>query len=149
MGVPMTVHPQHVGYHAVNPFIVSDDPEALIAFLTRVFAGVETERITRPDGSIGHSEVRVDDSIIMVSSGSESYPPQPSSHYVYVPDVDATYARALAAGATSLGEPSDKFYGNREAGVRDPLNNVWWIATLKEVVPADELQSRFDASRES
>ena len=139
----------HGDYHRVNPFLVVDDAAGLISYLTQVFEATEVERIVRPDGSIGHGEMCIGDSVIMISHSTPTFPARPSYHYAYVDDVDAAYQRALAAGSMSISEPQNKFYGNRECGVCDPFGNVWWIATLIEHVPADQLQSRFDASRSS
>ncbi|MBO0729570.1 MAG: VOC family protein, partial [Acidimicrobiaceae bacterium] len=107
------------------------------------------ERITKPDGSVGHAEVRIGDSVIMLSEATDRFPQGRSAAYVYVDDVDAVFQRALAAGAQSLSEPSDKFYGNREAGVSDAFGNIWWIATAFEQVAPSELQQRFDELQQS
>lgn len=131
------------GYHAVNPFILVDGAAELLAFCTAVFDGEETERITGPEGRIAHAEVRIDNSIVMVSDASEAFPARPCADYVYVRDVDATYRRALAAQAVSLREPTNQFYGNREAGVTDPFGNIWWIAAVVEAVSPEELQRRW------
>lgn len=134
------------GYHNVNPFIFVDGAEGLVGFLVETFAAEETERITRPDGRIGHAEVRIGDSIVMVSDASEMFPARPCAHYLFVEDVSASYQRALTTGATSLREPTDQFYGNREAGVVDAFDNIWWLATVIEEVAPDELQRRWQQS---
>jgi PhnB protein len=138
-----------IGYHSVNPFVVVAGAEGLIGWLTDVLGGEETERITRHDGSVGHAEVLVGDSIVMVSDAGESFPPRACAHYAFVDDVDAVYARALSAGSRRLLEPADQFYGNREAGVVDPFGNIWWLATVIEHVPAEELQQRYEDSSAS
>lgn len=135
------------GYHSVNPFVFVDGAEDLIAFLGATFGGIETERLARSDGRIGHAEVRIGDSVVMVSDATESFPARPCAHYVFVGDVDTVYERAVAVGASSLREPSDQFYGNREAGVVDPWDNVWWIATVIEAVDDTEIQRRWQAAR--
>jgi hypothetical protein len=84
------------GYHSVNPYIVVDDAERLIGFLAEVFGAVEQGRSLRPDGRIDHGDVRIGDSLVMLSEASEKYPARPCVHFVYVPDVDATYRAALA-----------------------------------------------------
>ena len=78
-----------------------------------------------------------------MSDASEAFPARPCADYVYVRDVDATYRRALAAQAVSLREPTNQFYGNREAGVTDPFGNIWWIAAVVEAVSPEELQRRW------
>jgi len=138
----MPVSPIPAGYHAVTPYLCVQGADRLIDFAKRVFAATEQERMTRPDGTIGHAEVRIGDSVVMISEARGELKPMPSGLYVYVTDTDAAYGRALAAGATSLMEPADQFYGDRNAGVRDPIGNVWWIATRKEDVPPEELARR-------
>lgn len=134
------------GYHSLNPFLIVDGADSMIGFLSEVFGGEERERITRPDGTIGHAEVSVGDSVVMITDANDSLPSRPSAHYVYVDDVDETFAKALAHGAVARSEPADQFYGNREGGVVDPWGNIWWIATVLEEVPPDELQARYEAS---
>ena len=96
------------GYHSVNPYIVVDDADRLIDFLAEVFGAVEQGRSLRPDGRIDHADVHIGDSLVMPSEASEQYPARPCVHFVYVPDVDATYRAALAAGATSILEPTEQ-----------------------------------------
>jgi hypothetical protein len=82
------------------------------------------------------------DSIVMLTDGGGSWQPMPAVLYLYVPDADATYRRALAAGATSVQEPTTQFYGDRHGGVKDPSGNIWWIATHVEDVSPEEVQAR-------
>jgi PhnB protein len=117
------------GYHSVNPYIVADGVEAMIEFLTRVFAGVETERELREDGRIDHGVVRIGDSIVMLSEVSERYPARPCVHFVYVEDVDACHRIAVESGATSILDPVDQPWGDRVGGFVDPFDNRWWVAT--------------------
>jgi PhnB protein len=99
--------------------------------------------MSMPDGRIGHAEVRIDDSVIMIGDDrEETWKAMPSSIYLYVVDCDAVYKRALEAGATSLMEPKDQFYGDRSGGVKDPAGNHWFIATHKEDLSKDELDRR-------
>jgi PhnB protein len=130
------------GYHAVNTYVVTDDPEGLIRFLAAAFGGIEHERISRSDGHLSHAEVRIGDSLLMLGQSMTGHPAKPAYHYVYVDDVDEVHRRALAAGATSVMEPADQFYGDRSSGVTDPQGNTWYLAThLEDVAPA-ELQRR-------
>lgn len=115
---------------------------SVIDFTVKVFGAKEFERMTKPDGRVMHAEVEIGGSVVMVSDTSESSKAMPGMLYVYVDDVDAAYARAIAAGATSIMEPADQFYGDRHGGVRDFAGNQWWIATHKEEVSPDELQRR-------
>jgi PhnB protein len=117
------------GYHSVNPYIVADDAERLIEFLVQVFGAVEQGRSLRLDGHIDHADVRIGDSLVMLSEASEQYPARPCVHFVYVLDVDATYRAALVAGATSILKPTDQSWGDRVCGVVDPFDNRWWVAT--------------------
>ncbi len=130
------------GYHTATPYLVVPGVARVIDFLSQTFDAKETERMTRPDGAIMHAEVRIGDSPIMLGEPAGQFQPMPASIYVYVPDTDAAYQRALRAGATSLMEPADQFYGDRNAGVRDPAGNVWWIGTHIEDVAPEEIARR-------
>jgi uncharacterized glyoxalase superfamily protein PhnB len=134
------------GYHTVTPYLVVPDVACLIDFLVQAFGAKETHRMSRPDGSIGHAEVKIGDSAVMMGQSNDQWKPMPGSIYLYVDDTDATYRRALEAGATSLMEPADQFYGDRNAGVQDPTGNMWWIATHKEDVAPEELARRAAAA---
>ena len=133
------------GYHSVNPFVIASGAEELMSFLAEVFGAAEKERITRADGTIGHAEVLVGDSIVMITDATEALPARPGAFYVYVDDVDPAFRRAVAAGATVRSEPAEQFNGNRDAGVVDGWGNIWWMATPIEQLPAEELQARYDA----
>jgi PhnB protein len=122
-----------------------EDAERLLAFLKQAFAAEETIRMPAPDGSIAHAEARIGDSVVMMGQASEQWSPMPGSIHLYVEDCDAAYARALDAGATSVREPADQFYGDRSSGVRDPTGNVWWIVTHVEDVPEEEIRRRAQA----
>jgi PhnB protein len=112
-----------------QPYIVVEDAERLIDFLVQVFGAVEQGRALRPDGRIDHGDVRIGDSLVMLSEASEAYPARPCVHFVFVPDVDGTYRSALAAGATSILEPTEQSWGDRVCGFVDPFDNRWWVAT--------------------
>ena len=134
------------GYHTITPYLVVENPGRLIDFLTRAFGARETERIAQPDGSIMHAEVRIGDSAVMMGGAGSQHPAKLAGLYLYVEDVDAAYAKALQAGATSITAPADQFYGDRSAGVTDPAGNTWWIATHIEDVPREQLASRAEAA---
>jgi PhnB protein len=133
------------GVHSVNPYLVVDDPDALIAFLEHVF-GARTGERTAVDGATLHADVRIGDSRVMIGA-ARGWTPTPAMLYVYVDDCDAAYARAIAAGAESLMAPADMFYGDRHGGVKDASGNSWWIATHIEDVPPDELARRHEAEQ--
>lgn len=141
----MAVKPIPDGYHAVTPYLTVENAAKLIDFLKQAFGAVETERVARPDGGIMHAEVRIGDSAVMLGEPM-GHSTSPAGLYLYVEDVDATYARALAAGATSLIAPTDQFYGDRSGSVTDPAGNTWWIATHIEDVPRDEMAKRAEAA---
>lgn len=136
----MTVESPPKGYHTVTPYLVVDGVVGLIDFLCRVFGAIELQRTARPDGSVQHARVRIGDSHIMMGEPQNGANPMPAILYVYVNDVDATFERALAAGAESVRRPETQFYGDRNAGVRDACGNEWWMAKHEKDVSADDLQ---------
>jgi PhnB protein len=117
------------GLHNVNPYLHPQRAEPLIAFLKRAFGAEEGLKYVSPDGVVNHAEIRVGDSVIEMGEAHGKYHTMPAMFYLYVPDVDDAYKRAVAAGATSFQEPTDQFYGDRSAGVRDSYGNTWYIAT--------------------
>lgn len=134
-----------VGRHAVVPYLVADDAAGLLAFVQEAYGAEELEAFRRPDGRLANAAVRIDDAEIMISQARPDNPALPAAIYLYVPDADATYAKCLELGATSLMEPMDEFYGDRACGVRDPFGITWWIATQIEDVPPDEIDRRATA----
>ena len=144
----MAVKAQPDGYHAVTPYLVVDGAARLIDFLAAVFNAEEVERFAAPGNRIGHAEMRIGDSLVMLGDARGEHEPRQAMLYVYVADADATYQRALAAGGTSVQAPADQFYGDRSAGVKDPTGNLWWIATHIEDVPPAELKRRAQAAME-
>jgi uncharacterized glyoxalase superfamily protein PhnB len=135
-------HPVPRGYHTVTPFFAADDLSKLIDFVVSAFGAVVVRRMTSEDGIVRHATVRIGDSNLMLSSGTDIYGARPSTLHLYVDDVDALHARAVAAGARSLEEPRDQFYGDRRAGVADSWNNHWWLATHVEDVDEETLKKR-------
>ena len=138
----MAVKPIPDGYHAVTPYLLVHGATGLIEFLQRAFGAREVSRTTTPDGGLMHADLVIGDSHVMLSEATERWPAMPASIYLYLADTDAAYRRAVKAGATSLMEPEDQFYGDRSAGVRDPSGNCWWIATHIEDVSSDEMARR-------
>jgi len=131
----------------VTPYLVVEDATKLLGFLKQVFGATEKEMMKTPDGRIMHAEVKIGDSVIMMGEPTGRWKAMPAALYVYVQDTDAVYKRALDAGATSLMEPADQFYGDRNAGVQDASGNMWWIATHKEDVAPEEMERRARAAR--
>ena len=141
----MAVKPIPDGYHSITPFLIVPGAAKLLDFLQQAFEAQELHRLPRPDGTIMHAEVRIGDSLVMMGEPMGDGQPLFGSLYLYVHDVDAVYKRALQAGATSTSEPADQFYGDRSAGIKDPVGNQWWIATHKEDVPPEEIARRAKA----
>ena len=134
------------GYHTVTPCLVVEGAARLIDFLKQAFGAKEVHPPTLgPDGSVMHAEMKIGDSMIMMGEARGEHRPMPSALYLYVEDTDALYHRALKAGAASILEPVDQFYGDRNAGVKDPSGNQWWIATHKEDVSPEEIERRMKA----
>jgi len=142
----MAVKPIPEGYHAVTPYLIARGADKLLDFVKNVFDAQETFRMPGPNGTIGHAEFRIGDSMLMISDGGEEHPPMPCSLYVYVDDVDATYKRALKAGAKSEKEPADQFYGDRTASVKDFAGNIWGIGKHIEDVDPEEMDRRAKAA---
>jgi PhnB protein len=114
-------------YRTLTPYLVVPDAEAEIRFLAAAFGATEKSVDRRPDGTVMHAEIAIGDSLLMIGQGNAEWPPMPSALYLWVPDVDAAYARAMAHGATSQFAPEDKPYGHRNAGVVDANGITWWI----------------------
>lgn len=126
------------GYGTVTPWVISPDTARLIDFVKAAFAARELARVPGPGGGIGHAEVRIGDSVVMMFDAWEGWPATPAFLRVYVSDADAAYERALAAGATSVTAVTALFFGDRVGRVRDPLGNIWWIqAHVEDVDPAE------------
>ena len=117
------------GYPSVAPYLIVDGAAATIDFLIGAFDAVSIRRFAGPDGRVMHAEVRIDDTVVMIADSAPGWPAVPAHVHVYVSDVDATYRRALAAGATSVQEPVKKEDEDKRGGVRDSGGTTWWIAT--------------------
>ena len=137
MGNPLPTDCQQV-----IPYLIVKDIEAELQFIRQAFGGLEREVVRDEQGVGTHGEITIGDSLIMMGRAREDYPPMPCMLYLYVEDTDATYKKALAAGGTSLMEPQDQFYGDRNAGVKDSSGIQWWIATRKENLSTEEIQRR-------
>ena len=135
------------GYHSVTPYLAVQGVPKLMTFLRQAFNAEDREKMTTPDGRVSHAEMRIGDSIIMMGEPTGESKSMPGMIYLYLDDTDAAYKRALEAGATSLREPTDMFYGDRNAAVTDPVGNQWWIATHVEDVPPEEMQRRIKAQQ--
>jgi PhnB protein len=136
------------GYHRIQPYLYIRGAAEAIDFYKKVFGATERMRMPQPDGRIGHAEILFGDSVIMLADEhpeKEIHSPKhfggsPISLMLYVEDCDAVYQQALSAGAKSLREPADQFYGDRMAGVEDPFGFQWWLGTHIKDVSMEELQ---------
>ncbi|MGA8072617.1 MAG: VOC family protein [Candidatus Acidiferrales bacterium] len=126
------------GFRTVTPYIVVDGAAKLLDFVKATFGATERFRVPRPDGRIMHAEALIGDCIIEMADANEQYPARPMPIHVYVRDVDAAYARALAAGATSYYAPTNQEYGDYDCAVRDALGNNWYIGARKGANPIPE-----------
>jgi PhnB protein len=145
----MTVDPIPVGYPRVIPYLVVDGAADAIAFYVSVLGATERMRMPGPDGRIGHAELEIGDSVVMLADASpqggqspREIGGSPVTVMVYMPDVDAAYAAAIEAGAQSLMEPKNQFYGDRAAAFTDPFGHRWHIASHVEDVSPEEMDKR-------
>jgi PhnB protein len=137
-------------YPRVTPYLLVDDAAAAIDFYTSVLGAKERMRMGGPDGKVGHAELEIGDSVVMLADehpemgarAPRSYGGSPVSLVVYVADVDATVARATAAGATLQRAVEDKFYGDRMGSIVDPDGHIWHVATHIEDLAPEELRRR-------
>ncbi len=139
------------GYHSVTPYIMVKDAAKAIDFYKRAFGAEELERMPGPDGTgVMHAEIKIGDSRMMLSdefpgqgpSSPESLGGTTCQMFLYVPDVDAAYKKAVEAGATPGMEPADMFWGDRYGKLSDPFGHQWGMATHKEDVSPQEMQKR-------
>ena len=142
------VNPIPEGFRTLTPYLFVRNTGQLIEFLKQAFNAEEIERHTGPEGDVQYALFKIGDSMLMMSEPRDTWKPMPCGVFIYVDDTDTVYRQALEAGAVSLMEPSDQFYGDRNAGVRDPFGNNWWIGTHIEDVSPEEMQRRLDAMQQ-
>jgi PhnB protein len=131
------------GYHTVTPWIIVRGAARFLDYLRDVFGAEETARIYNEDGvTIGHAEVRIGDSVVMLFDAGDTWPETPAFLRLYVADADAVFQRAVAAGGTPVTETTELFFGERVGRVRDPWGNLWWIHTRVEELSPEELGRR-------
>lgn len=138
----MAVKPVPDGYHTVTPYLVCTNAAKVIDFAKAAFGAEELFRIDAPGGKIGHAELKIGDSMVMIADEGEGHPAMPAMLNLYVPDADAVFGRAVKAGATVVRELADQFYGDRSGGVKDAAGNQWWISTHVEDVSPEEMERR-------
>ncbi|HEX4036578.1 MAG TPA: VOC family protein [Acidobacteriaceae bacterium] len=137
------------GYHNVQPYLHVRGAAQAIEFYKKVFGATEVMRMPQPDGRLGHAEIRIGDSVVMLADeapergihGPEHYGGAPMTLMLYIENCDGVYEKAIAAGSKSLREPADQFYGDRMAGVEDPFGFHWYIATHVKDVSMEEMQA--------
>jgi PhnB protein len=150
----MAVQPIPDGYHSVTPYLTVDDAAKAIEYYKQVFGAKERVRMDAPDGKVGHAELEIGDSLVMLS---DSFPQSSSKSpkelggtsagvFLYVEDVDAVVKKAVDAGATVTMEVADQFWGDRFGSVQDPFGHVWSVATHVEDVPPEEMAERAKAA---
>ncbi len=153
----MAVKPIPEGYHSVTPYLIIRGAAEAIEFYKKAFGAVELFRFPSPDGKVGHAEIKIGDSPIMLA---DEYPPMgykgpqsiggsPVSLMIYVEDVDTIYNQAVTAGAAVKEALQDKFYGDRTGTLVDPFGHVWHISTHKEDVSMEEMERRAKAAHGS
>jgi PhnB protein len=149
----MSVKPIPEGYYSLTPYLVCKGAEKAIAFYAKAFGAQETVRMPGPDGSIAHAEVKIGNSMLMLSDENkergqlspESLGGSPCSIMLYADDVDAVFQRALAAGAKAEMPPADMFWGDRMGNLVDPFGHKWAVATHTEDVSPEEMEKRMAA----
>jgi PhnB protein len=148
----MAVKPIPAGYHTATPYLIVSDAAKAIEFYKRGLGATEIMRIPDPKGRIGHAEIKIGDSVIMLADehpemgykSPTSIGGTPVSLYLYVEDVDRLFKQAISAGAKELRPVKDQFYGDRSGTLADPFGHVWSIGTHKEDVSTEELNRRME-----
>jgi PhnB protein len=149
----MAVKPIPDGYHTVTPYLIVKDAARALDFYKKAFGAKETMRFPGPGGKIGHAEIKIGNSPIMLAdehpqmgaSSPQTLGGSPVSLCLYVEDADGLFDRAVSAGAKVVRPLKDQFYGDRSGTVADPFGHVWTIATHKEDVSPEEMQKRMQA----
>ena len=144
------VNPIPEGYHSVTPYLIVNDGAAALDFYKRAFGAVEVMRMEGPNGKIGHAEIRIGDSHIMLADevtemgyrSPKTLGGSPISIMLYVEDVDTVVKQAVESGAKLVREVADQFYGDRTGGVEDPFGHQWYVGTHKEDLPLEEIKRR-------
>ena len=136
------------GYHGITPYLGINEAAKAIEFYKKAFGASVFMRLDMPDGRVGHAELRIGDSSLMLGTPCDQMALRnPDEHtsiglHLYVEDVDAQFQRAVDAGATVVSEPKDQFYGDRSASVKDPFGHLWFLATHKEDLTEEQIRQR-------
>ena len=150
----MATQPIPEGYSTISPYLAVDDAAEAIAYYKKAFGAEETVRMDAPDGKIGHAELKIADSHVMLSDPfpqASTTPPKElggtsASIFMYVEDVDAVVQQAVGAGATVTMEVEDQFWGDRFGSITDPFGHIWSIATHVEDLTPEEIEERGKAA---
>jgi PhnB protein len=150
----MTVKPIPDGYHSITPYLIVRDAARALDFYKKAFGAVELLRMAHPTGKIGHAEIKIGDSIIMMADefpdhdirSPESFGGSPVSLLLYVEDVDTAFPQAIAAGGTVVKPIADQFYGDRSGMLKDPFGHTWSISTHKEDLTPEQVQQRISGT---
>jgi PhnB protein len=142
------------GYHSATPYLIVNDASTAIEFYKKAFGATELLRMPKPNGKIGHAEIKIGDSPIMLADEApeigarspQSLHGTPVSIVLYVDDVDATFTKAVDAGAKVQRPVTNQFYGDRMGGIEDPFGHMWHIATHVEDVSPEEMKKRAAAA---
>ena len=153
----MATNPIPDGYRTVTPYLIIKGAAEAIEFYKRAFGATELLRMADPQGRVGHAEIKIGDSVIMLADeqpamgyrGPRSLGGSSVSILLYLEDVDAVFERAIKAGAKAQRPVADQFYGDRSGTLEDPFGHVWTVATHVEDVPPEEMQRRAEAAMKS
>ena len=151
--MPSRVKPIPEGYRTVTPYLAIKNAAKALEFYKRAFGATESYKLMMPDGRVGHAEIRLGDSLVMLADEFPEYGGKapdtlggsPVSLHLYVEDVDPFVKKALAAGAKERKPVTDQFYGDRSGQLEDPFGHLWWVATHKEDVAPEAMQTRVEA----
>jgi len=151
--MPRKVKPIPDGHRTVTPYLAIKNAAKALEFYKEAFGAIESYRLMLPDGRIGHAEIRLGDSLVMLAdefpefggTAPETLGGSPVNIHLYVEDVDAFFRRAVAAGARERKAVMDQFYGDRSGQLEDPFGHLWWVATRKEDIGPEEMQKRVQA----
>lgn len=149
----MNAKPIPEGHHTVTPYLAVKNGIKALEFYKKAFGATEVTKLILPDGRLGHAEIRLGDSIIMMADefpefggkAPETLGGTPVNIHLYVEDVDAFFKKAVAADAKERKPVKDQFYGDRSGQLEDPFGHLWWVATHKEDVSPEEMQRRVQA----
>jgi PhnB protein len=140
--MPDQINTAPEGYTTVAPWVVTDDTGAFLDFVVQAFGGEELARVATEDGSIGHGEIRVGDTVVLAFDRHADWPHMPSLLRVFVADADQTFSQAIAAGGQVVTSLANNAFGQRGGRVKDPFGNIWWVVSHVEDVSENDMWKR-------